>query len=97
MNQYDLAGRRAVVTGGASGIGFAIAQRLAASGGKVVIWDRDEAAGRAAATELSGSSVVADVTDWDSITNAVRETLKAGPAIDILINNAGITGPNVKL
>jgi 3-oxoacyl-[acyl-carrier protein] reductase len=97
MNQYDLAGRHAVVTGGASGIGFAIAQRLAASGAKVVIWDRDEAAGRAAAAELAGSSVVADVTDWDSITNAVRETLKAMPAIDILINNAGITGPNVKL
>jgi 2-dehydro-3-deoxy-L-rhamnonate dehydrogenase (NAD+) len=97
MNQYDLAGRHAVVTGGASGIGFAIAQRLAACGAKVAIWDMDEKAGRAAATELAGSSVVADVTDWDSLTNAVRETLKAVPAIDILINNAGITGPNVKL
>jgi NAD(P)-dependent dehydrogenase (short-subunit alcohol dehydrogenase family) len=97
MNQYDLAGRHAVVTGGASGIGFAIGQRLAACGAKVVIWDMDEKAGRAAASELAGSSVVTDVTDWDSLTNAVRETLKAVPAIDILINNAGITGPNVKL
>jgi NAD(P)-dependent dehydrogenase (short-subunit alcohol dehydrogenase family) len=97
MNQLDLAGRHAVVTGGASGIGFAIAQRLAASGAKVVVWDVDEKAGRAAAAELSASSVAADVTDWDSITDAVRETLKAAPAIDILINNAGITGPNVKL
>jgi NAD(P)-dependent dehydrogenase (short-subunit alcohol dehydrogenase family) len=97
MNQYDLAGRHAVVTGGASGIGFAIAERLAASGAKTVIWDVDETAGRAAAAELAGSSVVADVTDWDSVANAVRETLKAAPAIDILINNAGITGPNVKL
>jgi 3-oxoacyl-[acyl-carrier protein] reductase len=97
MNQYDLAGRHAVVTGGASGIGFAIAQRLTACGAKVVIWDMDEKAARAAATELAGSPVVTDVTDWDSLTNAVRETLKAVPAIDILINNAGITGPNVKL
>jgi 2-dehydro-3-deoxy-L-rhamnonate dehydrogenase (NAD+) len=97
MNQYDLTGRHAVVTGGASGIGLAIAQRLAASGAKIVIWDMDEKAGRAAALELAGTSVVADVTDWDSIAHAVQETLKAVPAIDILINNAGITGPNVKL
>jgi 3-oxoacyl-[acyl-carrier protein] reductase len=72
MNQYDLAGRHAVVTGGASGIGFAIGQRLAACGAKVVIWDMEEKAGGAAATELAGSSVVTDVTDWDSLTNAVR-------------------------
>src|SRR5215831_16302413 len=97
MNQFDLTGRHAVVTGGASGIGLAIAQRLTASGAKTVIWDMDEKAGRAAAKELSGSSVGADVTQWDSIAHAVQETLKVAPAIDILINNAGITGPNVKL
>jgi 2-dehydro-3-deoxy-L-rhamnonate dehydrogenase (NAD+) len=97
MNQLDLKGRHAVVTGGASGIGFAIAQRLAASGATAVIWDMDETAGRAAAAALSGSSVVADVTEPDSVANAVRETLEAIPAIDILINNAGITGPNLKL
>ena len=97
MNQLDLSGRHAVVTGGASGIGFAIAQRLAASGAKVVIWDMDDKAGRTAAAELSGTAIVADVADWDSITSAVGQTLKVVPAIDILINNAGITGPNVKL
>src|SRR5215471_12281384 len=97
MNQLDLSGRHAVVTGGASGIGFAIAQRLAASGAKVVIWDMDDKAGRTAAAELSGTAIVADVADWDSITSAVGQTLKVAPAIDILINNAGITGPNVKL
>jgi NAD(P)-dependent dehydrogenase (short-subunit alcohol dehydrogenase family) len=97
MNQLDLAGRHAVVTGGASGIGFAIAQRLAACGATTVLWDIDEQAGRAAAAALSGSSVVADVTEWDSVAKAVKETLKAVPAIDILINNAGITGPNLTL
>jgi 3-oxoacyl-[acyl-carrier protein] reductase len=97
MNQLDLKGRHAVVTGGASGIGFAIAQRLAACGATAVIWDLDEKAGRTAAAALSGRSVVADVTEWDSVANAVRETLEAVPAIDILINNAGITGPNLTL
>jgi 2-dehydro-3-deoxy-L-rhamnonate dehydrogenase (NAD+) len=97
MNQMDLKGRHAVVTGGASGIGFAIAQRLAACGATAVIWDMDETAGRAAAAALSGRSVVADVTEWDSVANAVQETLEAIPAIDILINNAGITGPNLML
>jgi NAD(P)-dependent dehydrogenase (short-subunit alcohol dehydrogenase family) len=97
MNQLDLKGRHAVVTGGASGIGFAIAQRLAACGATAMIWDLDEKAGRTAAAALSGRSVVADVTEWDSVANAVQETLKAVPAIDILINNAGITGPNLML
>jgi 3-oxoacyl-[acyl-carrier protein] reductase len=62
-----------------------------------VLWDIDEQAGRAAAAALSGSSVVADVTEWDSVAKAVKETLKAVPAIDILVNNAGITGPNLTL
>jgi 3-oxoacyl-[acyl-carrier protein] reductase len=97
VNQIDLAGRHAVVTGGASGIGFAIAQRFAACGATVVLWDIDGQAGRVAASALSGSAVVADVTDWDSVANAVKETLKAVPAIDILVNNAGITGPNLTL
>jgi 3-oxoacyl-[acyl-carrier protein] reductase len=97
LNQLDLKGRHAVVTGGASGIGLAIAQRLAGSGATVSIWDRDETAGRAAAAALSGSSVAVDVGDDVSVASAVQATLKAAPAIDILINNAGITGPNDKL
>ena len=97
MNHLDLNGRHAVVTGGASGIGFAIAQRLAGSGATVAIWDLDEAAGRMAAAALSGSSVAVDVGDAASVASAVQATLQAVPAIDILINNAGITGPNDKL
>ena len=97
MNQLDLNERHAVVTGGASGIGFAIAERLAASGATITIWDVDAAAVHKAATALASQAFVADVTDFASVTRAVEDTLKIVPTIDILINNAGITGPNVKL
>ena len=97
MNQLDLKGRHAVVTGGASGLGFAIAERLTASGATVMIWDLDEKACLAAAARLSGYCGRIDVSDLAAVTNAVQTTLKFVPAIDILINNAGITGPNVKL
>jgi 3-oxoacyl-[acyl-carrier protein] reductase len=96
MNRLDLEGRHAVVTGGASGIGLAIAQRLAASGGTVTIWDMDAKAGQAVAAEL-GSFVPVDVSDFASVARAVDATMQRTPAIDVLINNAGITGPNVKL
>jgi 2-dehydro-3-deoxy-L-rhamnonate dehydrogenase (NAD+) len=97
MNQLDLKGRHAVVTGGASGLGFAIAERLTASGATVMIWDLDEKACLAAAARLSGYRGRIDVSDLAAVMNAVQTTLKFVPAIDILINNAGITGPNVKL
>jgi 2-dehydro-3-deoxy-L-rhamnonate dehydrogenase (NAD+) len=97
LNQIDVAGRNAVVTGGASGLGFAIAERLAVSGAKVVIWDIDAAAAHAAANKLGGVAVAADVCDASSVTSAVNETLASAQSIDILINNAGITGPNATL
>jgi NAD(P)-dependent dehydrogenase (short-subunit alcohol dehydrogenase family) len=97
MNQLDLKSRHAVVTGGASGLGLAIAERLTASGATVVIWDRDETTARAAAAKLSGHCVTTDVSDLAPVTQALNATLKLVPAVDVLINNAGITGPNVKL
>jgi len=97
MNQLDLRGRNAVVTGGASGLGFAIAQRFVASGAHVVIWDINGEAAKAAAKALGGSAVAADVSDADSVMEAVRSTLAVMSSIDILINNAGITGPNMTL
>jgi NAD(P)-dependent dehydrogenase (short-subunit alcohol dehydrogenase family) len=97
MNQLDLKGRHAVVTGGASGLGLAIAERLTASGATVVIWDRDEKTARAAASALSGHCVMTDVSDLVPVTEAMNATLELVPAVDVLINNAGITGPNVKL
>jgi 2-dehydro-3-deoxy-L-rhamnonate dehydrogenase (NAD+) len=98
MNQLDMKGRHAVITGGASGIGFAIAQRMLASGGSVTLWDRDEAALKTATASLGASlhGVSVDVTNQASVQSAVQQTLKFGN-IDILVNSAGITGPNVKL
>ena len=97
MNQLDLKGRNAVVTGGASGLGFAIAERFVASGAKVVIWDLNGEAAHAAGKKLGCSSVAADVSDLNSVTSAVRKTLGIVPTIDIFINTAGISGPNAKL
>jgi 2-dehydro-3-deoxy-L-rhamnonate dehydrogenase (NAD+) len=97
MNQLDLRGRNAVVTGGASGLGFVIAQRFVASGANVVIWDINDEPANAAAKTLGSFAIAADVSDADSVTQAVRSTLAVAPSIDILINNAGITGPNTTM
>jgi 2-dehydro-3-deoxy-L-rhamnonate dehydrogenase (NAD+) len=99
MNQLDLAGRHAVITGGAVGLGFAIAQRVLASGGTVTLWDRDAVALQRAKTELGNgvNTVVVNVADHASVVNAVAQTVAINPAIDALVNSAGITGPNVKV
>ncbi len=96
MNRIDLDGRRAVVTGGAQGIGRAIAERLLASGASVTLWDRD-AGELGAAREALGpdaGAVVVDVADPGSVERAAAETVGAAGRIDILVNNAGIAGPN---
>ncbi|MGH7056393.1 MAG: SDR family NAD(P)-dependent oxidoreductase [Acetobacteraceae bacterium] len=88
-------GKGAVVTGGASGIGEAIARRLAAEGAQVSIWDCDEAAlARAKATARSSHAALVDVTDWSAVERAARTTAEAIGGIDILVASAGITGPN---
>ncbi|KGJ06352.1 3-oxoacyl-[acyl-carrier protein] reductase [Paracoccus halophilus] len=93
MNQIDLRGRRAVVTGGAQGIGLAIARRFAASGAQVVIWDANGEAAQAAADELGAVARRVELTDDADVAAAAAE---AG-AVDILVNNAGITGGNARL
>jgi 3-oxoacyl-[acyl-carrier protein] reductase len=99
-NTIDLTGRIAVVTGGAQGIGRAIAERCLDSGASVAIWDRDAALAGKTAAELAPHGQVtafaADVTDLHSIEQARDRTLAALGRIDILVNNAGIAGPNVK-
>ncbi|ATQ55257.1 SDR family NAD(P)-dependent oxidoreductase [Paracoccus yeei] len=92
MNQIDLKDRLAVVTGGAQGLGLAIARRFVESGARVVIWDRDGDAAARAAAELgpAATSRAVELTDDNQILDAAQ----AAGAVDILVNNAGITGGN---
>jgi NAD(P)-dependent dehydrogenase (short-subunit alcohol dehydrogenase family) len=99
MNRIDLAGRKAVITGGARGIGLAAAERMLQSGAEVSLWDMDAAALDAAAKRLAGigavNTCVVDVTSAASVTAAAQSAIGQMGQVDILVNNAGITGPNV--
>jgi len=99
MNRIDLDGRKAVVTGGAQGIGRAIVERFLASGAQVMIWDRDRALAETAVEEIGGtvSLVQVDVTDWDAVRSAAARTVAEMGRIDILVNNAGIAGPTASV
>ena len=99
MHQFDLTGRRAVVTGGAQGIGRAIAERLLRSGARVSLWDCDPTTTEAAARQLAAlgevHAVTVDVVQADQVEAAAAATAEQFGGIDILVANAGITGPNV--
>jgi len=94
MNQIDLSGKVAVVTGGARGIGLAVVERMVKSGARVVVWDRAriEQGGKA---EAAGARLIAaDVSDADAVARALAETeARVGP-VDILVNSAAIGGVN---
>jgi 2-dehydro-3-deoxy-L-rhamnonate dehydrogenase (NAD+) len=109
LNHYDMRGQVAVITGGARGIGLAVAERLRAGGAGLALWDvsaehLDAAAESLVATaETSGGSparlpavrtAVVDVTNEVEVAQATSAVLDAFGQIDILINSAGITGPN---
>ncbi len=96
MNQLDFGNRTAVVTGGAAGIGFAVAQRFVAGGAVVALWDRDETALAAAGAALGKGTVTQafDVADPAAVERAAEATAKALGRIDALVCSAGITGPN---
>ena len=100
MNQFDLKGRRAIVTGAAQGFGRAISERLLASGASVALWDLDEAETATTATELKGRGTVltqaVDVSNLSQVDAATAATVNAFGGIDILVANAGIAGPNHK-
>ena len=92
MNQIDLKGRRAVVTGAAQGIGLSITQRLLASGAEVCLWDQDASLLGQTSEMVANSMVhtkIVDVTDSDAVRVVAKETLADLGCIDILVNNAG--------
>lgn len=97
MNALDLAGRKAVVTGAAQGIGRAIAERLIASGAEVAIWDLDATLASETAKAIGAEFVEADVTDWQAVRRAARQTADKFGRIDISVNNAGIAGANAPI
>ena len=96
MNQINLSGRNAVITGGAHGIGLAIAKRLLQSGASVSLWDVDPEAAAEAKVDLNEYGTVetqnVELTDADAVASATKATINALGHIDILCNNAGIAG-----
>jgi len=96
LNRIELQDRVAVITGGAQGIGLAVAERFVASGAKVVLWDIDAALLAKAQSKLGAAATTAlvELTDAAAVDAAAQAVLAGRGRIDILVNNAGITGGN---
>ena len=96
---FNFENRTAVITGGAQGFGFDIARRFLSSGAKVIIWDNDPDTLKKSVKELNNTNLtsnVIDVSKFEEVENCTNEILE-NSKIDILINNAGITGPTAPL
>jgi 3-oxoacyl-[acyl-carrier protein] reductase len=96
---YNFKNRTALVTGGAQGFGFDIARRFLESGAKVIIWDIDPKMIEKAVKDLNNpnlTSNIVDVSNFKEVESSIKEIIK-NSNIDILINNAGITGPTASL
>ncbi|MBB5042226.1 SDR family NAD(P)-dependent oxidoreductase [Shinella fusca] len=97
MNQIDLSGQHAVVTGGGQGLGYAMARRMAASGARVTLWDIDGPLARDAAASLGGGSIAVDVTDHAAVEAAMKASEDISGPVSIVVNSAGIAGPAAPL
>ncbi len=86
----------AVITGGAQGIGGAVAEELAKAGVRVALWDMDESLASQKAESIGGGAIAvsADVSDWSSVEQAIARTEEAFGRVDIMVNSAGIAGSN---
>ena len=94
MNSYDFDDQVTVITGGAQGIGYAVAKRMIENGAKVVIWDFDTDLAQASASELGATALHCDVSNWDSVQAAAQQTENQLGRIDVLVNSAGVAGAN---
>ncbi|CAL8481632.1 SDR family NAD(P)-dependent oxidoreductase [Caballeronia sp. S22] len=98
MNQIDLNGRTVAITGGARGIGYAVAERALRSGASVSLWDVDAQRLEQSRAELAPlgnvSTATVDITREESVDDAVKRTVEQHGSLDVLINSAGITGGN---
>lgn len=96
MIQFDFNGRAAVITGGASGMGLAVAEKITSAGGSVIAWDRDPRSIKAADDKLASTgrwaSRIVDVTDYAEVAQAAYEAIEQSGQVDVLINSAGIAG-----
>ncbi|MEP2030171.1 MAG: SDR family oxidoreductase [Paracoccaceae bacterium] len=92
----DFSGQVAIVTGGAQGIGGAVADKLSAGGAQVAVWDMDNALAKKKAKALGDAcfAVKVDVASWDSVAAATEITLERTGRVDMLVNSAGIAGMN---
>lgn len=96
MNSIDFENRRAIITGGAQGIGKAVAETLVKGGARVAIWDVDAALAAETAQALGAGhlAVEVDLADWNKVQAAYDKTLQALDRVDIVVNSAGIAGSN---
>lgn len=94
MNRIDLDGQHAVVTGGAQGLGFAMARRFVASGATVTLWDMDENQLEIALAELgdAAAAVKVDIAVWEDVEAAHARTVAQGGLVQVVVNSAGIAG-----
>lgn len=96
MNTTEFEDRTAIITGGAQGIGRAVAERLVTGGARVTIWDMDIELAQQTARDLGNGAIAArvNVADWNSVNDAFAQTMGTLQRVDILVNSAGIAGSN---
>ncbi|MEM8795710.1 MAG: SDR family NAD(P)-dependent oxidoreductase [Pseudomonadota bacterium] len=87
----------AIVTGGAQGIGFAAAKRLSEKGARIALWDVDQERLDSAAQEIGAEPIVADIADFESVEAGLAKTKDALGTPTIVVNSAGIAGPNTTI
>lgn len=99
MNNFDFRGRTAVVTGGAQGIGKAVAERLSDGGARLALWDMDTQLAQATADGLASEAIAVhvDVSDWSNVQAAYAQTISTFERVDIVVNSAGIAGSNASV